>query len=118
MAGALEPLDGCGDPGPGVQAGQFWAWCLDVVAVRVEGSRPARGGRLRGYAVLRTPVGRGGDDSSHRQGEFTSEVQVALIVGGHRHDGAGAVPHEDVVSHKDGDRLGCYRINDVPAGEY
>ena len=46
-----------------------------------------------------------------------SEGVVAVVVGGHRHDGAGAVAHEDVVGHEDRHALAVDRVDAPQAGE-
>ena len=46
-----------------------------------------------------------GDDAADGEVVLGCEVEVALVVGGHAHDGAGAVVGEDVVGDPDGDLL-------------
>ncbi len=43
----------------------------------------------------------GDDDDPYRQVEFPSELEVALVVGGNRHNGAVTVLHQHVVGHPD-----------------
>ena len=45
------------------------------------------------------------DDPPDRQAELPRELEVALVVGGHGHDRAGAVLHQHVV----GTQTGCAR---------
>ena len=58
------------------------------------------------------------DDLDDGQAEPGGEGEVALVVGGHRHDGAGAVAHEHVVADPDGDLLAVDRVHGVGAGEH
>ena len=46
-----------------------------------------------------------------------AEFEVALVVRGDGHDGAGAVAHQDEVADPDGDLLAAVRIDGVVAGE-
>ena len=57
------------------------------------------------------------DDLDDRDRELGRELEVALVVGRHRHDGAGAVAHEHVVADPDGDRRVVHRVHGVGAGE-
>ena len=59
----------------------------------------------------------GGDDHPHRQAERPGEVQVALVVRGHRHDRAGAVVGQHVVGGLDRDSLAVDRVDRVHAQE-
>ena len=56
-------------------------------------------------------------DRDDRQSVLARELEVALVAAGYRHDGAGAVVHEHVVGHPDGDLLAVDRVLDVPARE-
>ena len=47
---------------------------------------------------------------------FCGEFVIALVVGGHAHDGAGAVVHQDVVRHPDRHLLAVVRIDGIAAG--
>ena len=49
--------------------------------------------------------------------EFLGEFAVAVIVGGNRHDGAGAVASKNVIGDVDGDFLLSSRIYRIGAGE-
>ena len=61
---------------------------------------------------------RGGtDDADDLQVVFLGELEVAVVVAGHRHDGAGAVLHQHVVGDPDRDRLAGCGIYRVAAGE-
>ena len=55
------------------------------------------------------------DDDHDRQAELPRELEVALVVGGHRHDGAGAVLAEDEVGDPDRHRLAGERVQGEPA---
>ena len=57
------------------------------------------------------------DHLAHRQVERLREVVVALVVGGHGHDRAGAVVGEDVVGDVDRDPLAVDRVDRVQARE-
>ena len=59
----------------------------------------------------------GGDHHPHRQPEPPGEVQVALVVRGHRHDRAGAVVGQHVVGRPDRDALAVHRVDRVHAQE-
>ena len=74
-------------------------------------------------ARCRDPGGRrvgavGGDHHPHRQPEPPGEVQVALVVRGHRHDRAGAVVGQHVVGRPDRDALAVHRVDRVHAQEH
>ncbi len=49
-------------------------------------------GGLHGRGIESFPLG--ADDDLERQVVFAGEFEVALVVGGHGHDRAGAVAHE------------------------
>ena len=51
------------------------------------------------------------------QAELRRELEVAVVVPRHGHDGAGAVLHQHVVGDPDRDLLARGRIDRVPAGE-
>ena len=53
-----------------------------------------------------------------RQAERLGEVPVALVLARHRHDGAGAVAHQDVVRDEDGERLAVDRVGGGGAHEH
>ena len=57
------------------------------------------------------------DDLDDRDLELGGELEVALVVRRHRHDGAGAVAHEHVVADPDRDRRVVHRVHGVGAGE-
>ncbi len=57
------------------------------------------------------------DDLENGKPERGGEGEVALVVGRHGHDGAGAVAHQHVVADPDGDALAVYRVHGVGAGE-
>ena len=52
------------------------------------------------------------DDAAHGQAEGGRELEVALVVGGHRHDRAGAVLHQHVVGDEHRDLLAVDRVSD------
>ena len=55
------------------------------------------------------------DDGQFKLG---GELEVAAVVSGHGHDGAGTVAGEHVVSNPDGNLLAIYRVGGIGAGEY
>ena len=57
------------------------------------------------------------DDGTHRDTVLAAEFEIALIVRGHGHDGAGAVAHQDEVGDPDGDLFAAVRIDGVVPGE-
>ncbi len=59
-----------------------------------------------------------GDGADHGQPVHPGEVPVALVLGGHGHDGAGAVAHEHVVGQVEGHGLIGERVAQVGAGEH
>ena len=71
--------------------------------------RLAAGGRL-----LRAP---GQNHDAHFQPVFFCELEIALVVSRHRHDGAGSVFQQDVVGHPDRHALSAEGIDSVVAGE-
>ena len=58
------------------------------------------------------------DDLADGDVELSGKFEVAVVVGGDGHDGAGAVAHEDVVGDPDGDFLAVERVNAVSARGY
>ena len=62
------------------------------------------------------PAGRR-DDLADLDAVLLGERVVALVVGGHGHDRAGAVLHQHVVGDPDRDRLAVDRVDRVAAGE-
>ncbi len=70
------------------------------------------------YASLHRVVGLGpgrGHDAPDRQAELRGEREVALVVGGHGHDRAGAVAGQHVVGDEDRDPLAVDRVDRVGA---
>ena len=65
------------------------------------------------------PVLAGGrfDDLHDGEPEFAREFEVAGIMAGHSHDGAGAITNEDVIGDPDGNPLTVDRVESVSAGE-
>jgi hypothetical protein len=57
-------------------------------------------------------VGGGLDHAAHRQVEGGRELEVALVVRGHRHDRAGAVLHQHVVGDEHRDLLAVDGVGD------
>ena len=53
----------------------------------------------------------------NRQFELLRELEVAFVVPGHRHDGAGAVAHQHVVRRPDGNHVAVGRVHGVRARE-
>ena len=56
-------------------------------------------------------------DADDGQTELPGELEVALVVARHGHDGAGAVLHQHVVGDPDRDLLAGGRVDGVAAGE-
>ncbi len=71
-------------------------------------------GRHRG-AVQALALGL--DDDAHLEAVLAGELEVALVVGGDGHDGAGAVAHQHEVADPDRDLLVRERVRGVAAGE-
>ena len=72
------------------------------------------------YAVLNVSIGfllnvAAGHDLHHGQAELMGKLPVTGVVGGHRHDRAGAVGHQDVVGQPDRDLLAVHRVNGANA---
>ena len=65
-------------------------------------------GRLRRFARRR-------DDAHDGEVEGARELEVALVVPGHGHDGARAIVHEHVVRHPDGYGGSIHRVGGVAA---
>ena len=61
-------------------------------------------------------IGDGKNDQTNFEMVFLREFVVALIVGGHAHDGSGAVFHENVVGDPDGHFLAVERVDGVASG--
>ena len=57
----------------------------------------------------------GGNHDADRQPERSREVEVALVMSGHRHDGAGAVVSQHIVGGPHRDPLVVDRVNRIPA---
>ena len=72
--------------------------------------------RERGRQFAAVPV-RVLEHGHDRQAELLREVEVALVVAGHAHDGAGAVRREHVVGDPDWHFLAVELVGDVCAGE-
>ena len=99
---------------------------VDGDALAGEGGRE-RGGILtvalleRGHvgaaAVGGQPRGIGHDHGPDGQAKLAGEFEVAFVVGGHGHDGAGAVAHKHVVGDPDADLLVIDRVDGVGASE-
>ena len=107
----LEPLDSGGLRLVESQAVDVQA--LGICAVHDLAGLSVGGGELAVLALLSAS-----DDLADRQAKGGGEVEVALIVGRDRHDGAGAVAHEDVVRDEDGHLLAVDRVGGVRAGEH
>ena len=58
------------------------------------------------------------DDLHDGQVELRGELEVARVVPGHGHDGAGAVADQHVIGDPDGDLLAVDRVDGVGAGEH
>ena len=75
--------------------------------LRIAARQPVELPRVHHGAVLGDARERlvGLHDSAHGEVERRRELEVALVVGRHRHDGARAVLHDHVVGDPDGDRF-------------
>ena len=102
---ALQPADDPGDPG------RLVGQPVQVVGVHVDAVTGGGDEGLLGVLLA------GVDDAAHRQVERLREVQVALVVGGHRHHRAGAVVGQHVVGGPDRDPLAVDRVDGVAAQE-
>src|SRR5699024_269261 len=107
----LEPLDSGGLRLVESQAVDVQA--LGICAVHDLAGLSVGGGELAVLALLSAS-----DDLADRQAKGGGEVEVALIVGRDRHDGAGAGDHEDVVRDEDGHLLAVARVGGVRAGAH
>ena len=58
------------------------------------------------------------DDRDHIESEGLRELEIAVVVGRHRHDGAGAVGGEDVVCHPDRHGPPRERVDHVRTGKH
>ena len=58
------------------------------------------------------------DHDLDRQSVLARELKVALVMGWHCHDGAGAVAHQHVICDPDRDMLTGSGVDGIPAGEY
>ena len=81
-----------------------------VQIARIHQGAIAGVGLLRDVATL--------DHLGDRQAELGGELPVALIVAGHRHDGAGSISEENVVGDEDRDPLTTGRIGCIATQEY
>ena len=88
-----------------------------VVAARVDQHPLVAHGLGQGGAVQRL-LPRRLDHHPHRQAVLAGELEVALVVGGHGHDGAGAVLQQHVVGGPDGDQLAVDRVDGVRPQEH
>src|SRR6266487_641685 len=59
----------------------------------------------------------GANDFAYRNAEFTSELEVALVMRGNAHDRARTIAHQHVVGDPDRDLFAADGIGDVTAGE-
>ena len=76
-----------------------------------------------GDVRVRHPLGvvlaaRSGHDAPDRQPELARELEVALVVRGHGHDGAGPVGGQHVVRDPDGDPLAVDRVDRLRADRH
>ena len=55
----------------------------------------------------------GGEDAVYLQPELFCKLEVAFIMRRHGHDGAGAVTHQDIIGHPDGDLFVVDRIDGI-----
>src|SRR4030043_260052 len=108
--GALAPAFGLDIIGDGVLA------LLVGEVVELCGVHHDAGVQVGLLEGLRVPVWRG-DDHADGDGEALGELEVALVVGGDAHDGAGGVPEEGVVGDPDGDVLAGEEVPAEGAGE-
>jgi len=73
-----------------------------------------RGGHLSG---VHRGAAFGLDDHANGQIVLAREFKVALVVGGHRHDSAAAVAHQDVIGRPHGHAFPADRVERVRSGE-
>ena len=59
-----------------------------------------------------------GDHFHDGQAKFLGKLPVALVVGGHGHDGAGAVAHEHIIRHPHGDFLAVDGVHGADALDF
>ena len=121
LAGDQPVPQPVGDRSPASAAlGEHGQHALDRVGLVQPVQRPGIdvqavvGGRLAGLPR----VGVGGHDDPHRQVERAGEVEVALVVGRHRHDRARAVVSQHVVGGIDRDRLAVDGVDGVAVQEH
>ena len=107
--GLLQPV---GNPVDGLGGGSA-----------VEGAGPAhdslaRPGLLHGVGPQRFVPARGLDHHPDLQAVPAGELEVSLVVGRDRHDGAGSIPHQHIVRHPDGDGFTVDRIGGMGSQEH
>ena len=102
-----------GDPGDALLGGG-----QAVVAAGVDQHALVAHGLGQGRPVQRLLPRPGLDHDPHRQVVLAGEIEVALVVGGHGHDRAGAVLPEHVVGDPDRDQLAVDRVDGVRAEEH
>ena len=85
----------------------------NAAAVRDAPGPVVRGRKCRALEGLALRL----DHDPHLDPVLAGELEVALVVGGHRHDRARAVAHEDEVAGPDRDLLVRERVRGVAAGE-
>ena len=88
-------------------------------AARVDQRLALRVGDVRvGHPLGVVLAARGGHDAPDRQPELARELEVALVVRGHGHDGAGPVGGQHVVRDPDGDPLAVDRVDRLRADRH
>ena len=112
MAARFKPLDRTGLRRSRVETIQIDRLVrgVDRKAIAGQGLVP-----VRHRTGFRTVLGCDHLDDGEIEG--TSELEVALVMPGHRHDGAGAVAHEDVVRGPDRHRGAGRRIHGMHSDE-
>ena len=88
---------------------------VDGQAVQEAGVDQGAGGHVGEGLLVQVGRGLALDHLHDGQAELFGKLPVAAVVGGHRHDGAGAVAGQDVVRDEDGDLLPVDRVDALDA---
>ena len=110
----LEPVDGGGDRRVGSPLGVGRRDAVDRAAVD---HHPRADIGLGHRGAVEATATFGLDDGDHGQVEFAGELEIALIVGRHRHDRSRAVREQHVVGDPHRDALLIHRVDGVSTGE-
>ena len=99
LAAALQPLD------------HLFLGVGDGQAVQEAGVDEGAGGHIGKGGLVQVGRGIALDDFDDGQTELLCELPVAGIVGGHGHDGTGAVGSQNIVGDEDGDLLVVHGVD-------